>query len=76
MFERGVQTVYHFASRFEERLRFRFIDLVNVAAEMFDQFPEFFPNIRGMRPWVFRCNRFHIMRSPAEGRADASEYRN
>ena len=38
---------------FEERLRFRFIYFVNVAAQMFDQFPKFPPNIRGMRPRIF-----------------------
>ena len=53
MFERGVQTAYHFGSSFEERLRFGLIDFVNVAAQMIDQFPEFFPNIRGMRPRIF-----------------------
>ena len=52
MFERGVQTVYHFASRFEERLRFRFIDFAGVTAQMFDELAEFFPNIRGMRPRI------------------------
>jgi hypothetical protein len=36
MFERGVQTANHFGGRFEERLRFRLIDFVNVAAQMFD----------------------------------------
>ena len=49
MFERRVQTANHFRSGFEERLRFRFIYFVNVAAQMFDQFPKFLPNIRGMR---------------------------
>jgi hypothetical protein len=32
MFERGVQTTNHFRSGFEERLRLRLIDFVNVAA--------------------------------------------
>jgi hypothetical protein len=36
MFERCVQTADHFDSGFEERLRFRFIYFVNVAAQMFD----------------------------------------
>ena len=53
MFKRGIQTAYHFGSSFEERLRLRFIYFVNVAAQMIDQFPEFFPNIRGMRPRIF-----------------------
>jgi hypothetical protein len=30
---------------------------------MFDQFPKLFPNIRGMRPRIFRCNRFHTIGS-------------
>ena len=47
MFERSVQPANHFRSRFEERLRFGFIYFVNVSAQMIDQFPEFFPNIRG-----------------------------
>ena len=53
MFERGIETANHFGSSFEERLRFRFIYFLNVAAEMIDQFPEFFPNVRGMRPRIF-----------------------
>lgn len=53
MFERGVQTAYHFRSRLEERLRFGFIDFVNVAAQMFDQCPKFLPNIRRMRSRIF-----------------------
>jgi hypothetical protein len=53
MFERGVQTAYYFGSSFEERLRFRLIDFVNVAAQMIDQFPEFFPNVRGVRSGIF-----------------------
>jgi hypothetical protein len=53
MFECGIQTAYHFRRRFEERLRFRLIDPVNVTAQMFDQFPKFFPNVRGMRPRIF-----------------------
>jgi len=36
MFKRHVQTADHFRSGFEERLRFRFIYFVNVAAQMFD----------------------------------------
>jgi hypothetical protein len=40
---------------------------------MIDQYPKFFPNIRGMRPRIFCCNRFHTMGSPVEARADASE---
>jgi hypothetical protein len=44
MFKRGVQAAYHFRSRFEERLCFRLIYFLNVAAQMIDQFPEFFPN--------------------------------
>ena len=50
MFERRVQTAYHLRSGFEERLCFRFIDFINVAAQMIDQNPKFFPNIGGMRP--------------------------
>jgi hypothetical protein len=53
VFECGIQAGYHFRRRFEEHLRFGLIDLVNVAAQMIDQFPEFFPNIRGMRSWIF-----------------------
>ena len=53
MFEGDVQTVYYFGSRFEERLRFGLIHFLNVAAEMIDQFLEFFPNVSGMRPWIF-----------------------
>jgi hypothetical protein len=53
MFERGVQPAYHFRRRFEERLGFRFIYFINVTAQMFDQFPKFLPNIRGMRPRIF-----------------------
>ena len=40
MFKRRVQTTNHFGSGFEESLRFGLIDFVNVAAQMFDQFPE------------------------------------
>jgi hypothetical protein len=53
MFERRVQAANHFGSGFEERLRFRFIYFFNVAAQMFDQFSKFLPNIRGMRPRIF-----------------------
>jgi hypothetical protein len=53
MFERRVQTAYHFRGGFEERLRFGFIDFVSVAAQMFDEFPEFIPNIRSMRSRIF-----------------------
>ena len=53
MFKRSVQTAYHFRRCFEERLRFGFIHFVNVVAQMFDHLPEFFPNIRGMRPRIF-----------------------
>ncbi len=53
MFERGVQTAEHFGSGFEKRLRFGLIDFVNVAAQMIDQFPKLFANIRGMRPRIF-----------------------
>jgi hypothetical protein len=53
MFERPIQTANHFGSGFEERLRFRLVDFVNVAAQMIDQFPEFFPNIRSMRARIF-----------------------
>ena len=53
MFERGIESANHLGSSFEERLRFRFIYFLNVAAEMIDQFPEFFPNVRGMRPRIF-----------------------
>jgi len=47
MFERCVQTPNHFRRGFEERLRFRLGYFVNVAAQMFDQYLKFFPNIRG-----------------------------
>jgi len=73
MFERRVQTAYHLRSGFEERLCFRFIDFINVAAQMIDQNPKFFPNIRGMRPRIFSCNRFHIMGSLVVRPADGSE---
>jgi len=53
MFERRAQTANHFRSRFEERLGFRLGHLTYVAAQMIDQFPELFPNIRGMRPRIF-----------------------
>jgi len=53
MFKHGVQTADHFRSGFEERLRFRLIYFSNVAAQMFDQFPKFFSNIRGVRPRIF-----------------------
>ena len=53
MFERNVQTAYHFRSRLKKRLRLGLINFVNVAAEMVDQFPEFLPNILGMRPRIF-----------------------
>ena len=52
-FKRRLQTANHFGSGFEERLCFRLIYFVNVAAQMFDQFPKFLPNIRGMRPRIF-----------------------
>ena len=38
---------------FEERLRLRLINFVNVAAQMTDQFPKFFPNVCGMRSRIF-----------------------
>jgi len=53
MFERRVQTADHFRSGFEERLRFGLIYFANVVAQMFDQFPKFLPNIRGMRARIF-----------------------
>ena len=53
MFEGGVQAANHFRSGLEERLRFGLINFVNVAAQMFDQFPKFFPNIRRVRPRIF-----------------------
>jgi hypothetical protein len=40
---------------------------------MIDQNPKFFPNIRGMRPRIFSCNRFHIMGSLVVRPADGSE---
>jgi hypothetical protein len=52
VFECGIQAANHFRSRFEERLRFGLIYFLNVAAQMIDQFPEFFPNVRGMRPRI------------------------
>src|SRR3954453_4425514 len=75
MFKRRFQTANHFRSGFEERLRFRFIDFVNVASHMFDQFAKFLPNIGGMSPRGFRCNCFHMMRSLVGLRADASDLR-
>ena len=53
MFECRLQTADHFRSGFEERLRFRFIYFVNVAAQMFDKYPKFLPNIRGMHARIF-----------------------
>ena len=53
MFKRRVETANHFRSRFEQRLRFRLADLVNIAAKMIDQLAEFFPNICGMGSWIF-----------------------
>ena len=53
MFERRVQTANYLSSGFEERLRFRFIYFISVAAQMFDQFPKFLTNIRGVRPRIF-----------------------
>jgi hypothetical protein len=53
MFECRVQTANHFRGGLEERLRFGLVYFVNVAAQMIDQFSEFFPNIRGMRPRIF-----------------------
>lgn len=53
MFERRVQTAYHFRRGFEECLRFGLGYFVNVVAQMFDQLTKFFPNIRGMRPRIF-----------------------
>ena len=53
MFECGVQAADHFGSSFEERLRFRFVYFINVAAQMFDQLAKFFANIRGVRPRIF-----------------------
>ena len=53
MFECRLQTADHFRSGLEERLRFRFIYFVNVAAQMFDKYPKFLPNIRGMHARIF-----------------------
>src|SRR5882762_8250262 len=53
VFECGIQAANHFRSRFEERLRFGLIYFLNVAAQMIDKFPEFFPNVGGMRPRIF-----------------------
>jgi hypothetical protein len=53
VFECGIQAAYDFCGRFEERLRFGLVYFLNVAAQMIDQFPEFFPNVRGMRSGIF-----------------------
>jgi hypothetical protein len=53
MFERGIESANHLGSSFKERLRFGLIYFLYVAAEVIDQFPEFFPNVRGMRLRIF-----------------------
>ena len=58
MFERRIQTANYFRGRFEQRLRFRFGYLVDVAAQMIDQLAEFFPNISGMRSRILLMQSF------------------